>query len=265
MGINLGSTAISDLRVGETQVDKVYLGEEVVWEGGTPPVQVKALKFTSTGAQTLGVDGTKIGSIATTLDLEYSNDGTTWTAWDIANTLSFGNGTVLYVRGTNTMLATTGNNYLHFVFFTSSPVECSGNVMHLYDHTQDLTAFPSTSANDRGLKYLFQDCSSLVTSPELPATTLVPFCYNEMFNGCSSLVAAPELPANLHQQDCYTKMFNGCSNLGYVKCLIASPPLAGYTSWLANVLADGIFVKLAGTQWPTGDSGIPTGWTVEEV
>lgn len=35
MGINLGSTAISDIKLGTTQVDKVYLGDELVWGGGS--------------------------------------------------------------------------------------------------------------------------------------------------------------------------------------------------------------------------------------
>ena len=34
MGINIGSTAISDLKLGSTQVDKVYLGSTEVWSAG---------------------------------------------------------------------------------------------------------------------------------------------------------------------------------------------------------------------------------------
>lgn len=318
MALNLGSIAIEDLKLGETQVDKVCLGSDVVWQK-TTPVAPKALKFTSTGAQTLGVDASKIGSIASTLNLEYSNDGETFTTWDITNTLSFGNGTDLYVRGSNTVLAVAGNNYLHFVFFTNSPVNCSGNIMHLYDYTQDLLAFPSGSSADRGVKYLFEKCSALISAPELPATTLVDFCYSSMFDRCSSLVAAPELPATTLAQSCYLDMFRGCTSLtdapnelpantlvascyeemfygcsslrtapilpaptlvasayiglftgckslDYIKCLSTNYLATCTTNWVSSgVPATGTFVKKSGVNWPEGFSGIPTGWTVEEV
>jgi len=33
---------------------------------------------------------------------------------------------------------------------------------------------------------MFEDCTSLTTAPELPATTLANYCYQYMFNGCTS-------------------------------------------------------------------------------
>lgn len=53
MGVAKGSTEIADVKLGTTQVDKIYLGSNVVWQK-TPPI--KALKFTSSGTQTLGVN-----------------------------------------------------------------------------------------------------------------------------------------------------------------------------------------------------------------
>jgi len=37
MAINLGSTAIADVKLGTTQVDKIYLGSEQVWGGSPTP------------------------------------------------------------------------------------------------------------------------------------------------------------------------------------------------------------------------------------
>ena len=34
---------------------------------------------------------------------------------------------------------------------------------------------------------MFQGCTSLISAPELPATTLADFCYYRMFNGCYAL------------------------------------------------------------------------------
>lgn len=61
--------------------------------------------------------------------------------------------------------------------------------------------------------YMFEDCTSLVNAPELPATVLASRCYSGMFYGCSSLVDAPELPATVLDTECYMEMFSGCTSL----------------------------------------------------
>ena len=55
--------------------------------------------------------------------------------------------------------------------------------------------------------YMFNECSSLTTAPELPATTLAEYCYASMFNECTSLTTAPELPATTLAEHCYWAMF----------------------------------------------------------
>lgn len=229
MGIALGANTIADLKLGTSQVDKVYLGSNVVWQKSAP-VAIKALKFSSSGAQTLGLNTSVLGSI--TPSFEYSlDDGSTWTAWTVSNPISFGSGTDLYVRGTNTKLATTGNNFTQFVFSTASPVACSGNIMHLFDHTQDLTAFPATAggdSSDRGVKEIFQNCAVLNSAPELPATVLAAYCYWHAFEGCSALASAPELPATTLTEQCYYAMFKDCTAL-------ASLPYLGDVSLVASI------------------------------
>jgi hypothetical protein len=60
-------------------------------------------------------------------------------------------------------------------------------------------------------------------------------------------------------------MFAGCTNLSSVECLTTDIPAVEYTGgWLSDVSPTGTFTKAAGVDWPTGDSGIPEGWTVEE-
>ena len=60
---------------------------------------------------------------------------------------------------------------------------------------------------------MFQDCTSLTTAPELPATTLGTSCYMNMFRGCTSLTTAPALPATTLANNCYAYMFSGCTSL----------------------------------------------------
>ena len=66
-------------------------------------------------------------------------------------------------------------------------------------------------------EYMFKDCTSLTTAPELPATTLSNNCYRGMFNGCTSLTSAPELRATTLDFDCYEYMFNNCPLFSTVK------------------------------------------------
>lgn len=224
MAINLGSGAISNIKIGDNQVYKVYKGSDVVWDSGVPPtpVTIKAIKFESSGAQTLGVDATKLGTIAP--NFEYSRDnGATWTTWNVADALGFGNGTSLYIRGSNTFLAKGGDNYTRFVFGTSEPVACSGNIMHLFDYTQDLTSFPDDSSNSsRGVKYMFYHANVLTTPPSLPAIVLPAYAYYYMFALCSSLTIPPALPAMNVPTSAYQSMFQLCNSLDAVPALPAT-------------------------------------------
>lgn len=72
---------------------------------------------------------------------------------------------------------------------------------------------PSTTLAPRAYQYMFYRCTSLVNAPELPATNLSEYCYQYMFYGCTSLVNAPELPATELSQECYKNMFRDCSSL----------------------------------------------------
>ena len=111
---------------------------------------------------------------------------------------------------------------------------------------------------------MFRDCTSLVNAPALPATRLAYACYSSMFNRCSSLVNAPELPATTLTIQCYYSMFYGCSKLNYIKMLATDISATNCLyNWVYNVSSTGTFVKNpAMTLLPTGDSGIPSGWTV---
>lgn len=88
-----------------------------------------------------------------------------------------------------------------------------------------------------------------------------------MFYGCTNIekITCNITGLNTH---CLQYMFSGCSKLSY----IAFPSLTNgsYGSladseFSTNVATNGTFVKKAGTDWRTGTSGIPSGWTVIEV
>jgi hypothetical protein len=88
-----------------------------------------------------------------------------------------------------------------------------------------------------------------------------------MFQSCSGLTTAPELPATTLASNCYSYMFNYCSKLNYIKMLatdISASNCLNY--WVRSVASSGTFVKNpAMNSLPTGVSGIPEGWTVQDA
>ena len=96
---------------------------------------------------------------------------------------------------------TLGNNCCYYMF-----AECTS-----------LTTAPELAATE--LDYsccdsMFFNCSNLVKAPtKLPATQLADYCYIGMFKNCTSLVTAPELPATTLTNQCYSSMFQGCTSL----------------------------------------------------
>ena len=131
---------------------------------------------------------------------------------------------------------------------------------------------PATTLANSCYSSMFSGCTSLTKAPALPATTLDNSCYAYMFNGCTSLTEAPALPATTLASRCYEYMFNGCSSLNEVRCQMPSSYSSSdisstYASnWLSGVSPTGTFYTNTDANWPSGESGIPTGWTrVPEV
>ena len=126
-------------------------------------------------------------------------------------------------------------------------------------------ALPATTIANNCYQGMFSYCTSLTTAPALPATTLGSYSYSEMFTNCVSLTTTPALPATTLPSGCYKMMFSECTSLDsvtiYANDISASSCL---TDWLYNVAATGTFYNLGSATYPTDStSGIPTGW--EEV
>lgn len=128
---------------------------------------------------------------------------------------------------------------------------------------------PSTELKEACYAGMFQYCDNLTTPPsELPALQLERRCYSSMFSNCHSLTSTPLLPApNIDKEECYYNMFKGCSSLISVACKATSLTVDSSTeNWLDGVSATGTFKKAASmTDWPSGVSGIPSGWTIENM
>lgn len=143
-----------------------------------------------------------------------------------------------------------------------------GCYMNMFYFSSLTTApeLPATTLDDWCYVGMFQGCTGLTTAPVLPATTLAIGCYSAMFYGCTGLTRAPELPATTLVDYCYGEMFLGCTNLNYIKCLATYISATNCTAdWVKYITTSGTFVKASNVTWPTGMSGIPTGWTVQFI
>lgn len=125
---------------------------------------------------------------------------------------------------------------------------------------------PATTLSQSCYSSMFYGCSKLISAPKLPATILDDGCYSYMFSRCTNLTIAPVLPATILTNGCYQQMFARCSNLNYVKCLATDMSASNCTfTWFDRTPATGTFVKHPDATWPSGSSGIPTGWTVVDA
>lgn len=143
------------------------------------------------------------------VNLEYSQNGRDWYDYTIGTTINLERkGDRVYFKnkqpGPNLFSTVLGNYH----FQMAGKIEGRGNVMSLIDSSLKNTSVPEYAFN-----YLFSDCSSLTTAPELPATRLGALCYLRMFNGCKSLTNAPVLPATVLAEKCYKEMFCDCERL----------------------------------------------------
>ena len=168
------------------------------------------------------------------------------------------------------------------------------NNVHIKNHPQTKLELTAKSVSQYCYDSMFKGCKGLTTAPDLPATSISGYCYQSMFEDCTGLTEAPKLntPAQLSQycyasmfknctsltkapdlpvaktfSNCYDSMFSGCTKLNNIKCLATDISATGCTKdWLNGVAANGTFTKdTSMTNWPTGESGIPSGWTVQNA
>ena len=143
--------------------------------------------------------------------LEYSIDKQNWIEYDGINFIESNENNKLYLRGSGNTFITGNNNEARFIL-DGENIFCDGDIETLLDYqTVENGQHPTMG------KYcyygMFMSCTSLITAPELPATTLTEYCYYGMFSGCNSLTIAPELPATKLANYCYFGMFSICNSL----------------------------------------------------
>ena len=153
------------------------------------------------------------------LTLQISTDWTTWSSYTIWDTITLSNiWDKVYMRCASTSnVCKNGTNYYYFSMTGS--IAWSGDINYLKNSNS------TTTLSDYCYIRLFTWCTSLTSSPKLPATTLANYCYEYMFDWCTGLITAPELPATTTYNYSYGYMFQWCSSL------TTPPELPATTLW----------------------------------
>ena len=275
-GLNLSE--VSDIRLGSNTINAIYYGSTLLW----PRDYSKEYLTIEAVSDATVVFYKKSDEISRTI--QYSKNKRTW------ETISFGNfsdkdipeaykvsllaGEKLYLKGNNSAYGDERGNYCS-ININEGSGNISGNIMSLIygDNFYGQTVLDTPYSFHRlfasfriGVMYEYNniiDASNLI----LPATTLADDCYFFMFKSCTSLTTAPVLPATTLANGCYFGMFDNCTSLNYIKCLATDiSAIDCLSGWVYGVSSTGTFVKNPNmSNWPTGDSGIPSGWTVQNA
>lgn len=138
-----------------------------------PSADYKGLAFISSGESTV-----RLAQVGTTyeISLEYSTDESHWKPYTIGETITLADSTFLLFRSgehKNRKFSKDTENYYHFEI--SGPISAQGNIMSLLnrDFSTPLTKYAFFT--------LFEGCTSLLSAPELPTTTMEYGCYAQMF------------------------------------------------------------------------------------
>lgn len=206
--LNINGYEISKAFTGGEPVNAIYSFGVKVWPVDQP-ISFGGLKFTALEAGSFGMEHNGTNATTTKPSLSYSKNGSSWTEWDYTN-ISVNAGDFVYFKGVNNIISNSTSDYSKFT--STGRFNASGNIMSLlygddYEGKFDLTG------REYCFDKLFYNCYGLITSPELPATTLAGYCYGYMFYGCTSLKSAPELPATTLAGYCYDGMFYKCASL----------------------------------------------------
>ena len=204
MWIFLGDTAPSKIFVGDTQISKVFVGDAKV----RPTWPDKDyLCFTANNAGST-IKLRQYWS-PTSVTLETSTDWSNWNTYTIWDTITLSNiWDKVYWRNTSTTdtwFSTYTSNRYYF--------EMTWSIAASWDITSLINKNLTLTLSDFCFVSLFTNCTSLTSSPSLPATTLAQSCYRTMFHQCTNLVTLPQLPATTLAQSCYYNMFSNCTKI----------------------------------------------------
>ena len=226
---------------------------------------VEPLNFIATGYGGV-ITLTKYGS-PTAVNLEWASGDGVWHEWEETNgvrTLPISYSTI-YIRNTSTTstgFSTGVNNYYNFQ--SDVPVAAGGTLVTLLRKTH----VTNPTLNTNCFRRLFENFTNLYRMPNID------FAigsgggseFLDCFRGCTNLTETSLIELTvLRGYSCY-RMFYGCSNLSTVRVKFTDVSANNaITNWLYDVASTGTLYCPHDLVLPSGASGLPTGWTREDI
>lgn len=265
MAINFNN--VKEWYIGNSEVTALSINGVTAWQKNVVEDFLHTPMFVENpGSTSFDIQIKKDSSSAPTLTVEYSTDKTNWSSITTSTTAQNiavpANGRTYLRCNCNTWGNSSRFNGINFTGNGS----VGGNIMSLIygsSFTGNETSFKSSSD-----KYTFRDLfngnTHLVSVKDLkmPCTALNEGCYYYMFRNCTSLTEAPELPATTLVTSCYNLMFNGCTSLNSIKVAFTSWTSSCTANWVTSVASSGTFYCPSTLTQTTGNSYIPSGWTI---
>ena len=239
-----GNSYTYQLKVGKNKISVLGItvadwdNTGIITEGSKAEHIIPYVTFKAEEAQTFKMTTTGTYEIK---GLEYSVNNGDWATVEAGMEVPFGGDKGdLRLRGTNTNGTADDLSLISTIEFTEANVNvaCTGDIRTLLDW-RNYNKVETGKARFCGLFYY---CSVLTSAPELPATKLADFCYNQMFSYCTNLVSAPVLPATTLADYCYYLMFTNCKKLSTVTMLALESEITSksycVTDWLYEAGTD---------------------------
>ena len=242
---------ISKVYVGDGEIGKGYVGEDVVYQKGDIDYSTRYFTINALTAGTISWNASNV---------EYSVNNGNWQTW---------NSNYIASQGDEIRFRSTGNTTYSGRSITSTgKMEVEGNAMSLFygDNFQNNSVLPADLAlyalfkNNTNIVsaehlvltpnevkassygHMFYGCTSLMNAPVLPAMIINKYGYDNMFYGCTALTTAPELPATtLVNEYCYWQMFRGCTSLVNAPSELPATDFSGATNYKGKNVYERMF------------------------
>ncbi len=116
--------------------------------------------------------------------------------------------------------------------------------------------------------YAMYQLSGGFTSVTIPiADTYYYHAFDRFLAGNKSITeAVVKTPESVTASGVFYYLFDDCTNLSKITCLLKSWDSDNqFANWTRGIAATGTFIKHPDATWSTGNSGIPSGWTVKNM
>lgn len=201
------------------------------------------------------------------VNLEVSTDAVNWEAWELVGTYysyTLQAGETLCIRNTSetpVALSTSDSDYWSFGFISRA---------YAVGEITSLLCRENTPISLASFPYCFYGLfiqTAIITMPSLSNISAMGIrCFQSAFGACSYLEETTSIPNATQTNNVFRNCFSNCTSLK--KVILEADVITGMDylgNWLLGVSPTGDFYCPAELTIPTGNSGIPSGWTRHDI